>query len=111
AKVTVANERLRAHVDSVLLSLNIAVDPTANGTAEIWVLDAPEAATDTDVQGFLAMGSDRRVLVCCRPPEWSETSNGLLFVDGGAKPSVFRRKLAEAIVGAPAALPEEFNVH
>lgn len=91
AKVTLTNPRLRAHVSSVLESMQ--VDICANGATEvdIWVTDSPEDLDE--VRKFLADRDDRQALLLADPGGTSEMPARAVCVDRSLKPSLLRSRL------------------
>lgn len=106
ARVSLADDRLRAHVRSILTSLayEIRVGPEADADVLITELDGNGALDE--VLRFTACESVRRSVVFgVAPPQWTACDR-IVWLDPAVKPSQLRARLAEVLT-RPGDRPEK----
>lgn len=93
AVVTVLNDRLHAHVISVLTSLEYQVRGGEPADADLWVTDANDVNALANVHRFAASSPGCRAVVFAPGAEPPQTSGKIMRLEPETRPSVLRNRL------------------
>lgn len=97
AVVNVLNDRLSAHVISVLNSLEFQVRGGEPSGADLWVTDS--SGSLADVQRFAETSPGSRAIVFSPPDEPRQSSDRVMHLEPEMRPSVLRSRLRSWLAG------------